>query len=287
MAVSDLVYIDATGYHFADYPNFLSYFQTLYKGIYGADIYLGADSQDGQWIAALAQAAYDTAALGGSDYSSFSPLTGQGTGLSRLVKINGISRRAATHSTAEVTIVGVAGTILLNAVANDTLNQKWAIPDLTIPGGGSVTTTAIAVDKGAINALPNTITGIFTPTQGWQTVNNASAATVGIAVETDAELRQRQSLSVANPSLTVFDGTIGAVANVDGVTKVAGYENDTESTDGNGLPAHSVAIVAQGGTDDDIAQAIQIHKTPGTKTDGTTTVTVQGNRIQRQTLSRK
>jgi hypothetical protein len=61
---------------------------------------------------------------------------------------------------------------------------------------------------------------------------------------------------------------------VAGVTAARGYENDKGTTDANGLPPHSISIVASGGTDDDVAAAIQVHKTPGTQTYGTTTVLV-------------
>jgi len=273
--LADLVYIDDTGYHFSDYPTFLTWLQDSYRAIYGADVYLEADSQDGQWIAIQARALYDTAALGASVYNSFSPVTAQGTGLSRNVKINGIERIDPTHSTVDLLIVGVGGTSLIDAVAYDTLNQKWLIPSpTTIPGGGSITVTAIAEEVGDIEAAANTVTGIFTPTLGWQSVNNPSAATAGVPVESDAELRARQQISTANPSLTVLDGTRGAVANVSGVIYSEIYENDTDATDGNGIPSHSIAPVVQGGDSTDIAEAIALHKTPGTGTFGTTTVNV-------------
>lgn len=272
MAISDLVFIDSTGYHYLDYPSFLTFIQNSYKGIYGADVYLGSDSQDGQFLAVLAQAFFDTAALGASVYNSFSPTGAQGVGLSRNVKINGLERDIATHSTVDLDIGGTTGTVLTNAIAIDTLQQQWSVPTTTIPLAGTITVTCMAVDIGAIQALPNTITGIFTPTNGWQTVNNPAAATPGAPVESDGELRTRQTISVANPSQTVFAGTMGAVGNVVGVTSFKGYENATGSTDSNGLPAHSIAVIALGGLDSDIAAAIQIHKTPGTQTDGTTTV---------------
>jgi uncharacterized phage protein gp47/JayE len=269
--LTDLVFIDSTGYHYSDYPSFLAWLQDQYKAIYGADIYIEADSQDGQFLAILAQAFYDTAALGASVYNSFSPVTAQGIGLSRDVKINGISRRAPTFSTVDLVIVGTTGTTITNGIAQDTLQQKWLIPSPTvIPSGGTITVTATAQDVGAIQAAANSITTIFTPTLGWQTVNNPAEATPGVAVETDAELRIRQAQSTANPSLTVLEGTVGGVANVAGVTNVRGYENDTGSTDGNGLPAHSISLVVYGGATIDVAQEIQLHKTPGTQTYGTT-----------------
>ncbi len=271
MQISDLVYIDTTGYHFADYPTFLQWLKEQYQGIYGADVYLESDSQDGQWLAIVAQSLYDVAAVGGSIFNSFSPVTGQGVGLSRLVKINGIARQVPSKSSVDVTIVGVAATVITNGVVQDTLQQKWDLPaTVTIPGGGAITGTATAQEDGAVTAEASTVTTIFTPTQGWQTVTNADPATPGAPVETDAELRVRQALSTANPSLTVLDGTTGGVANLAGVQKVKAYENDTDSTDANGIPEHSISMVVVGGDDTEICEEIALHKTPGTGTAGDT-----------------
>lgn len=274
MAIADLVYVDATGFHYPDYPTVLQYLTDEYKAIYGADTYLAPDSQDGQWLAIQALAIFDTMQVAAAVYSSFSPLTAQADALSRNVKINGIRRRAATYSTADLLIIGAAGTVIANGQAEDTLSQKWNLPaSVTIPPGGSITVTATAVDIGAITAAANTINKIATPTLGWQSVDNVAAATVGDPVETDAELRRRQTFSTALPSLTVLDGTIGAVASVPGVTRFRGYENDSDATDANGIPAHSIAIVVEGGDAQAIGDTIATKKTPGTGTYGTTTVT--------------
>lgn len=275
MEISDLVYLDDTGYHYADYPTFLTFIQDAYKAIYGADVYLAPDSQDGQFLAVLAKGFYDVATLGASVYNSFSPVTAQGVGLSRNVKINGISRKVPTNSIVVLTIIGQEDTVISNGIAQDVLNQKWLLPDVvTIPFGGTIDVTATAEFAGNINAQPNTVTTIFTPTLGWQSVDNDDAAVAGNPVESDAELRIRQAQSTALPSLTVFDGTMGSVLNLEGVTSARGYENDTDSTDGNGIPSHSIEVVVQGGDTTEIAQAIQVHKTPGTGTAGSVSTTV-------------
>lgn len=274
MQISDLVFIDSTGYHFADFPTFLTWIQDQYRSIYGAEVYLESDSQDGQFLAVLAQAFFDTASVGASVFNSFSPVTGQGVGLSRTVKINGLGRQVPSNSTVDLTIVGQAGTVITGGIAQDTLQQKWDIPTTTIPGGGTIVVTAVAEDLGAITAAANTVTTIFTPTLGWQTVNNVAAATPGAPVETDAQLRIRQSKSTADPSLTVLDGTTGGIANLPGVQKVQPYENDTEITDANSIPAHSICMVVLGGDTTDICNEIALHKTPGTGTFGDTSETV-------------
>lgn len=275
MDFSELFYIDETGYHTSDYPTVLLWLQNKYRGIYGQDSYLEPDSQDGQWIAVQAKALYDAGMLGASVYNSFSPVTAQGVGLSRNVKLNGLNRRVPTKSSVDVLIVGQAGTVLglpgAPAVAIDVIDQKWDIPvGTTIPGGGSITVTAIAQELGALQAAPNSVNRIFTPTRGWQSVNNATAASPGVPVEQDGELRERQAVSTANPSNTVLQGTAGAIANLPGVTQVRPYENDTGSVDGNGIPAHSISMAVIGGDITEICEAIALRKTPGTGTFGDT-----------------
>ena len=75
------------------------------------------------------------------------------------------------------------------------------------------------------------------------------------------------------PSLATMESIRGGVANVEGVTRSKVYENDSNTTDGDGIPAHSISAVVEGGTSQDIADVIALRKTPGTGTYGTTAVT--------------
>ncbi len=155
-------------------------------------------------------------------------------------------------------------------MVQDALGQLWDLPaTVTIPGGGTIDVVATSQLIGFINAEAATVTGIYTPTQGWQTVTNAAAAVPGAAVESDAELRDRQSVSTSISAETPFDSTLAAVANVSGVSKVQGYENYTDITAG-GLTAHSICVVTVGGSSADIANAIMGKKTPGTNPVGNT-----------------
>jgi Uncharacterized homolog of phage Mu protein gp47 len=274
MAISDLIFVDQSGLHYPDYPTVLTYLQGEYRTIYGADTYLEADSQDGQWVAILALAMFDSMQVAAAVYNSFSPLTAQKDALSRNVKINGIARLVASYSTADLTIVGQPGTTIVNGQAKDTLDQKWNLPaSVTIPVGGSIVVTATAEQIGAVSAAAGTINKIATPTLGWQTVNNVAAATIGDPVETDAELRRRQAQSTMIPSLSVMEGIVGAVASLAGVNRYRGYENDTGTANADGVPAHAISLVVEGGTTQAIAEAIAAKKTPGTATYGTTSYT--------------
>jgi len=268
-------YIDATGIHVPTYPEILDELQADYRSIFGQDVYLDPDSQEGQMLAMFALAIYDANQLAVSVYNAFSPQTAQGAGLSRMVKLNGLARQTASNSTVDVTLSGTAGTIITGGVVQDVAGQKWDLPaSVTIPFSGEITVTATAETIGNIQAAAGDVSQIATPTRGWQTVGNAAAATPGAPVESDATLRQRQAVSTALPSQTVLEGIVGSLANLAGVTRYKGYENDTDATDANGLPAHAISLVVEGGDDADIAQAIAVKKTPGVPTYGATSVVV-------------
>lgn len=267
--------ISSAGITAPAYSDILDFLKSKYQAIYGADTYLEDDSQDGQLLAIFASSINDANAVAISVYNAFSPSTAQGANLSSVVKINGIARAVPSASTVDVTIVGVVGTTITNGVVQDTNQVKWDLPaTVTIPPAGQITVTATCETTGAVSAAAGTVTTIATPTRGWQTVTNASAAAMGNPVEEDADLRVRQSSSTALPSLTVLDGIIGAVKAVTGVTRVAAYENDTNVIDSNGLPPHVISLVVEGGDATAIANAIAAKKTPGGGTYGTTQVVV-------------
>lgn len=267
--------ITPTGITAPTYAQILSYLQSQYRSIYGADTYLEADSQDGQFLAVQALAISDANAATIAAYLSFSPGTAQKAALSSNVKINGIARAIPTNSQADLTIIGQAGTVIASGIAQDLAGYKWALPaTVTIPLSGTITVTATCTTVGAITAGVGQINKIVTTTRGWQSVSNAGNATAGAPVETDPALRGRQKTSTALPSRTVLEGTVGAVASIAGVTRYVAYDNDTKVTDMNGIPGNHLAMVVEGGDATAIASAITSKKGPGGGTYGTTSVTV-------------
>ncbi|KVP84560.1 hypothetical protein WJ95_20590 [Burkholderia ubonensis] len=272
---SPVAVIDVNGITAPPYAEILDYWQTKYRSIYGQDTYLEPDSKDGQFLAVISAAFNDCNSMAIAIYQSFSPATAQGAALSSNVKINGIARKVASYSSADLVLVGQAGATITNGAAKDGNGVKWLLPaTVTIPPSGTITVTATCATIGAVAARAGTINQIATPAFGWQTVTNPADAAAGAPIESDAALRQRQTVSTALPSLTVLDGIIGAVASVAGVTRYAPYENDTSATDANGIPSHSISLVVEGGDATAIANAIASKKTPGAGTYGTTAIVV-------------
>lgn len=275
MPISDPVFqVTAQGITAPSYAEILEYLQGQARRIFGSDINLDADTQDGQLIAIFAAAIHDTNSQAIATYNSFSPLTAKGVALDNVVAVNGVKRQQATASQVDLLIVGQAGTIITNGVALDSFENRWLLPaQVVIPVAGETTVTAVAEELGAIEASAGSITKIGTPTLGWQSVTNPLAATVGVPVETDDQLRARQAQSTALPSVALWEGILASLLDLDGVTRVSGVNNDTDQTDSNGVPAHTIAMIVEGGHVDEIGKTIFLKKCEGTGTFGDVSTT--------------
>ena len=258
----------------------LTYFQTTYRAIYGQDVVLSADVQDGQLIALLANALHDVNGEALAAYNAYSPSTAQGAGLSSNVKINGIRRKSPTYSTCDFLCVGQVGVTVTAGIIRDDAGNNWLLPTFVIPNAGQITVTATCQTIGAVALAAGAVTtangkgAIATITRGWQSVTNPSAATAGAPVEIDAALRQRQALSTALPAVTVMDGLLGAISAVSGVSRLRGYENDADIANDSGLPAHTIALIIDGGDAATLAPIIAAKKPPGVGTYGDVLTTI-------------
>lgn len=272
--------ITAAGLSIPSYADILDNLTEQYKSIYGQTVYLGNDSADFQWISVLSLMASDVMKGIQLAVTNRAPNFAIGAALDSLVKNNGLVRKLATNSIVSLLVTGTPGAVINNGVATDVNGNKWDLPAIvTIGAGGSVTVTATCETAGAINALAGQVNAIATPVAGWTSVTNPNPAVVGQPIETDAQLRERQALSVELPSQTLLSGTIAAIAATAGVTRYKVLENATGAVDAFGNPPHSVTAVVEGGTDAAVAQAIYDNRGIGplmnpTSTSGATTVNI-------------
>ncbi|HCB2363469.1 TPA: baseplate J/gp47 family protein [Citrobacter freundii] len=277
--------VTAEGISAPDYQTILDTLTSYFQQIYGSDAYLDPDSKDGQMVAIYALGIHDANNAAIAVYNSFSPSTAVGRALSSNVKINGISRKGETNSTSDLVLEGEPGTLITAGIVRDDNGMLWALPEnVNIPPSQTVTVTSTCTMPGAVAALAGTIKNIATPTRGWRSATNPSAATPGQPVESDPQLRVRQSRSTALPSQTTIDGMDGSLLDIAGVTRVRVYENDTDTTDSNGLPQHSICAVVEGGDANEIATVLSKKKDQGTYTFGTTSVDVTGKYGEPKTI---
>lgn len=128
-----------------------------------------------------------------------------------------------------------------------------------------------------IGPLPQpagTIDTIAVPVLGWDNVSNPLPAVEGRFEESDEELRERFRNSKFFQAANVLEAMVDALRNTEGVRDVTIYENDTDTTDTLGVPAHSFMPIVLGGLPTSIGQAIWQNKPTGIRSVGNTTVVV-------------
>ena len=250
------------------------YFQRIkdgYKIIFGENIDLSPDSQDGQIVGILSEIYADLDQFAEAAYKSFNPQESQGTSLSSLVLLNGIRRKDATSSNATITCTGTNGTVIPagSAVKTSDSGERFIIDfDISI-SSGTGTGSCTAENTGAVQALAGTLTVIDTPISGWESVTNNNDADLGNDEETDAELRTRRRKSVAISARNVVDTIFAQLSNLENVVAVRVLENvEDEDDPTTGIRAHGIRCIVQGGDDEKIANTIWLNKTGGSPTDG-------------------
>lgn len=179
--------------------------------------------------------------------------------------LNGTAR--SEFLTGDITILESVGGVYYN------LNEDCVIGD-----DGTVRATFKCEDFGDYQPVQSSTFSIETPVYGLDSVTmdfNNLELSIGRFTESDEELRQRRKESVGQTSTNTLDSIKGNLYSLDNVQKVVYLENETESTDANGLPMKSFEFVIDGGDSTQIAQTIFNNKPAGTRAYGTTIIDIQ------------
>lgn len=280
--------LDAQGLQVKTFDEIQADLETGYRQIYGADINLDQNSPDGQLIGILAQMGADIRELIVQVNNGFNPDRAVGRVLDERVPINLISRIGGTYTIQPVSIT-VNATVTLQGLdedfndpngtgftVQDNAGNEFILIDTDTLTAGTHSLNFRAKQIGQVETVLNTITNQVTVVLGVTAVNNPSAALeVGVNQETDAQLRVRRQRSVALNANGYLNGLLGTVLSLDGVTDAALYENVTNDVDADGIPAHGIWLIAEGGASSDIAQAIYEKKSYGANMKGAVEVNIE------------
>jgi len=194
------------------------------------------------------------------------------TSSSRASILSGIA--GVINSSHPLLDTSISNNILYVTVADQTSSYNWtSSTNLGINKSSNISSVQ-AVNTGPIAQEANTITQIQTPVLGWDSVTNPLAATLGSNEETDTELRERFRESKYLRASNILESLYSSLISLSNVQEVQIYENDTDSTDSNGIPAHSFMPIVLGGLDSDVASTIWKRKPMGILSYGNTSYTI-------------
>lgn len=157
--------------------------------------------------------------------------------------------------------------------------------NLQIEKGGSRVEFTAQIAGPTVVTTTSPIDTIVTPVSGWVEVINLVPGTTGRYAESDDELRVRRDENVQSTKSGTEQGLENAIyAGVDGVLTASVYSNRTDVTDADGIPPHRFLSIVQGGSDQDIVDAIHPASPAGILSHGNTSGTHIDNKGNPQTV---
>jgi uncharacterized phage protein gp47/JayE len=261
--------------------------ENAFKSIYGIDINLDSNTPDGQLLNIFAQAISDNRELALYIYNSFDLDNATGVILDQRVNLLGLKRKAGTFTIQPIEIT-VSDVVTLDGLdenfnvidavgytVQDNAGNQFILVDTATLTVGTHELNFRAKEIGEVDVTSNTINLQSTVVLGVTNVNNTSGALqIGQNEESDFELRTRAKKSFALASSGYLNGLEGALLNLTGVTEAKVFENDTDVTDSNGIPAHTIWAIVEGGSNTDVANVIYTKKTAGCGTKGAVSVEI-------------
>jgi uncharacterized phage protein gp47/JayE len=268
--------LDATGLTVKTRDELVTELNTGITAIYGADANIDQNSPDGQVIGIVAQQGVDNRELAVQINNGFDPDRAVGRVLDERVTINNIERAGGTFTTINITLV-VDRTLTLQGLddsypdingtgftVQDNAGTQFILVDTVTLIAGTYSLLFRAKAIGRIETIIGTITNAVTVVLGVSSVNNPTApVSFGQNEETDAQLRVRRQRSTSISSNGYLNGLLGLVLTIDGVTDAKLYENYKNVTDSDGIPPHCIWLIADGGSNQEIGEAMYARKSYG------------------------
>lgn len=249
--------------------------QQEFRDALGADLPVDPSTPQGVLITAFTEERDSAASLMAQVANQINPDIAGGIWLDAIWALMGGQRQPAERSILNnVAVAGVAGTFipagsLATATNSNVVFRTQTDVYLDITGNATVTfesveTGAYAVGIGGLDAVASSVLG-------WETVINPSVAILGRPAQSDVSARRARRRTLAIQGASVPEAIQSSVYNLAGVQSLSFTENITNATiviDGKNIVEHSIYMVVDGGSTDEIAMALLANKTLGANYNG-------------------
>lgn len=203
------------------------------------------------------------------------PAAAEGVSLDNIGAITSTPRSDGSFSTVVVQATGNEGAVIADKFqrsVQDTGDIFATTQEHTLPAVGlqPLEFTMQAVVQGPIACLAGNLNQGSLPS-GVTSIVNAVDAEVGTLAETDEEYRvgrKERIKGAASATVIAIRNALIDATRVPNLTSASVSENDTNKTNANGLPPHSIRAITQGGAAQDIWNVLGEEKGAGTFTVG-------------------
>lgn len=266
--MADYAYMESSGLVLPDTADLKTSVENEYKSAFGQDLVILPESPEGVLIGAETEARDAVARNNAELANQINPDFAGGVFLDAIAALTALSRRQAEPSIVKARLTGVAGSIIpAGSGATTTAADVFRSRDnVILDGSGAAEVYFYSVELDAVPCPAHSLTHILDPVLGWETIDNATAATLGQPVESDSQFRKRRKETLFLQGVALPGAIMSAVMDVEGVRSMVFRENYTAETrviDNVEIPPHTIYTVIDGGTDQAVAYALFANKSLG------------------------
>lgn len=271
-------YIVNTGVIVPDTSDLKNDITAEFQDALGADMNTTAGTPQGRLIDAETLARSNVVRSNSLTANMFNINLAYGKALDALGAMFGLYREGATSSSVLATITGVSGTVIpANSQASTAKGVIFYLENqVTIPESGTVQAVFLSQEKGEIACAISELNKIIDGTFGWETITNEAPAVLGTPQESDESFKSRfpEGIFTGKSLLEDYASSLGKVENINSSYVYDNYTSEVVTIDGVQIQPHSLYSCVEGGTDEDVAEALFNVKSSGCGYTGNTSVTV-------------
>lgn len=272
-------YNSSSGVIIPDTSTILNEVQSEYQTDFGSDLDLTPSTPQGLMISAETLDRSLNANLVAEIGNQINPNLATGVWLDAICALFDISRVAATPTTVTATLTGTNGTLVPSGTRAQTIAGDifQLITDTTIVTGGTIDASFQSEIFGSIPCGANTLTTIVDTVLGLSSINNSSSGAIGINQQSDLSLWSYRKKTLGNQGTNTTDAIISSAYKVSGVQSLQfreNYSNATTIIDTISMLPNSIYLCINGGTDLDIATAIEAKRSAGVQYNGSVSVSI-------------
>ena len=235
----------------------------------GESINLDQDSAYGHFMQIVAETEAIANEIDQDVFDAGSVENSSGTTLAGNVAFVGVERSGFSYST--ISSVQLTATKAVTVPANTRYGTATNVifetdEELVITGAGTGTVSCTCTVAGPFDVAIGELNLIKSSVNGISAVTNLTAAVPGVKRQTDAQLKETHTITVATSGENDSAGIYQALYEIP-VTKALVVDNDTDAIVDT-VPANTIRVIVIGGEDEDVANAIWNNKTTGVPTFG-------------------
>jgi len=241
-----------------------------YRSIYGADIDVDQESPDGQRIGIEALLRFDIESLISWLYSQIDPDLNNGDMQQVIAKLAGVYLLPSSRSQWDLVLNSDrVKTLPSGYTITDNSNQNWFLDsDVNINVGDNNITFLSSLWGGISGVAAGSSFTQATPELGVISITAITDATQGREEETEEAFRVRRKKSLENPSQSTVGAIYAKLAQLPGVTDLQVLDNSESTYDPEkDLNAHTMWVIIEGGSLDDIGEVMAKQRLGATKGD--------------------